>query len=271
MAIAVEQIDRPRPAARGCGGIFFLFLVMAGGIWGACLGAFVRVLEDTQATVALVDEYKPKIGTKILTVDGEVLGEFSTEVRQLVRLSEMPINLQKAFVATEDHKFYEHRGVRIDAIASALKDGLISGRLRGGSTITQQTVRNVDTTGITMEQTLQRKIKEAIFALQLERKYTKDEILELYLNQLFLGRSAHGVEAAARQYFGKSCTDLTLGECALIAGLARKDFFFHPVLDFLERGFRHGRRRDSPAEGSRAPDPLPPPGTRTAGCPRPTR
>jgi penicillin-binding protein 1A len=229
MARIDPKSGNPKPAARGCGGIFFLFVVIAGGIWGASLGAFVRVLDDTQATVALVDEYKPKIGTKILTVDGEVLGEFSTEARQLLRLSEIPINLQKAFIATEDHRFYEHRGVVIEAILSALKDGVVSGRLRGGSTITQQTVRNVDTTGITTEVTPQRKIKEAIFALQLERKYTKDEILELYLNQIFLGRSAHGVEAAARQYFDKSCTELTLGECALIAGLARAPNVQEPI------------------------------------------
>ena len=229
MSTKDTQSPMPRRAATGCGGLFFMFIVIVAGIWGACLGAFVRVLENTQATVALVDEYRPKIGTRIISSDNEELGEFTTEMRQLVRLSEMPLNLQKAFIATEDDRFYEHKGVRPLAVISALRDSISSGQLRGGSTITQQTVRNVDTTGISKEQTLTRKIKEAIFALQLERKYTKDEILELYLNQLFLGRSAHGVEAASRQYFGKSCKDLTLGECALLAGLARAPNVQEPI------------------------------------------
>ncbi len=209
------------PRRRGCGGIFFLFmLVVAAGV-GAGVGLFVFVLEDARATIAMLDDFRPKEGSRVYSADGQLLGEFTIEARQLVPLNEMPLHLPKAFMATEDNRFYEHRGVRPDAIASAALHIMRTGRIRGGSTITQQLVRNVDVTGVSTEQTMARKVEEAIIALQLEREYTKDEILELYLNQIFLGISAHGVESAAQQYFGKSCRDLTIAQSALLAGLAR--------------------------------------------------
>ena len=151
-----------------------------------------------------------------------LLVEYTVEARQLVRLNEIPLHVQKAFIATEDHPFYVPKGVRPLAIVSALKDALRTGNVRGASTITMQIVRNItEVTGVSTERTMQRKIKEAFVALQLEREFTKDEILELYLNQIFLGGSANGVEAAAQQYFAKSCKDVTLAEAATLAGLSR--------------------------------------------------
>ncbi len=222
MASKKTPTNGPPPAKRGgCGGLFFLMMLVAAAGIGTGIGLFIFVLEDAKATIAMLDDFRPKVGTRVYSADGEQLGEFTTEARQLVPLNEMPLHLLKAFMATEDNSFYEHRGVRPDAIVNAALYMVRTGRIRGGSTITQQLVRNVDVTGVSFERTIQRKIEEAIIALQLEREYTKDEILELYLNQIFLGISAHGVEAAAQQYFGKSCRDLTIAQSALLAGLAR--------------------------------------------------
>jgi len=209
--------------------IFFFFAVIAAAFWGAALGAFAWQLDEARTRITALDEYRPSIGSKLYSADGEVLG---------VPLNEIPLHLQKAFIASEDHTFYEHKGVRPLAIVSAALDVLQTGRLRGGSTITQQLVRNVEPTRIGQERTLRRKLDEAFVAFQVEREFTKDEILELYLNQIFLGKSARGVEAAAQQYFAKSCRDLTLGECAMIAGLTPAPNTIQPFRS-MERAKAH--------------------------------
>ncbi|HNV22889.1 MAG TPA: PBP1A family penicillin-binding protein [Candidatus Hydrogenedentes bacterium] len=207
---------------RGCGGIFFMLMLVLAAGWGVGLGMFVWMLDDAKANIQAVDDFRPKVGSRIYSSDGMLLGEYTVEARQLVRLSEIPLHVQKAFIATEDHPFYVHKGVRPLAILSAIKDAVRTGNMRGASTITMQIVRNItEVTGVSTERTMQRKIKEAFVALQLEREFTKDEILELYLNQIFLGGSANGVESAAQQYFGKSCKDVTLAEAATLAGLSR--------------------------------------------------
>jgi penicillin-binding protein 1A len=205
-------------------------MVVIAAAWGGMLGAFVWYIDDAKTTIDALEEYRPKIGSKVYSSDGELLGEFTTaEVRQLINLNEIPLNLQKAFVATEDKLFFEHKGVNPFAIMNAALYIIQTGQLRGGSTITQQLARNVETLRVGEERTLKRKLSEAVTALQIEREYTKDEILELYLNQIFLGISAYGVEAAAHQYFGKSCRDLTLGECAMLAGLTRAPNLQEPI------------------------------------------
>ncbi len=207
---------------RGCGGIFFMLMLVLAAAWGVGLGIFVWMLDDAKANIEAVDEFRPKVGSRIYSADGMLLGEYTVEARQLVRLNEIPLHVQKAFIATEDHPFYEHKGVRPLAVVSAVRDSMRTGHVRGASTITMQIVRNItEVTGISAERTMQRKIREAFVALQLEREFTKDEILELYLNQIFLGGSANGVEAAAQQYFAKSSRDLTLAEAATLAGLSR--------------------------------------------------
>ncbi|HOD52812.1 MAG TPA: PBP1A family penicillin-binding protein [Candidatus Hydrogenedentes bacterium] len=221
-----EELDGLKGALarkpRGCGGIFFMLMLVLAAGWGVGLGMFVWMLEDAKANIKAVDDFRPKIGSRIYSADGMLLGEYTVEARQLVRLNEIPLHVQKAFIATEDHPFYRHKGVRPLAIISAVKDAMRTGNVRGASTITMQIVRNItEVTGVSTERTMQRKIKEAFVALQLEREFTKDEILELYLNQIFLGGSANGVEAAAQQYFAKSCKDLTLAEAATLAGLSR--------------------------------------------------
>lgn len=208
-------------SARGCGLFFLAGVLIAAAGWGGGLGWFVWQIEDTQTKIEALNDFQPKMGSTFHSSDEVLLGEYSVESRRVLRLDEIPLQLQKAFIATEDDKFYEHRGVRPDAIANALRYILETGRVRGGSTITQQMVRNVEPLPVGQSRTLRRKLTEAIISLQVERRYTKDEILELYLNQLFLGGSAYGVEAASQQYFGKSCQDVTVAEAAMLAGLAR--------------------------------------------------
>lgn len=229
-AMSASRPEFPDPPRNtGCGGLFFLVMLAIGAAWGAALGGFAVVLEDANEVIAALEDFRPKVGSKIYSADGELLGEFSIEERHLVRLTDIPLHVQKAFLATEDHLFYQHRGVRLDAYVNILVYLLRTGRTRGGSGITQQTVRNVETLGVGLDVSVMRKIREAIVALQVERYFTKDEILELYLNQIFLGISAHGVEAAARQYFGKPAQELTLGEAAVLAGLTRSPNRNNPI------------------------------------------
>ncbi len=219
-----ESNNSDTPARRGCAGLFFIFIVASGAFWGACLGFFVWTVDEAGNEVAeAFASFRPKVGSKVYSSDGQTIGElYSHEARQMVRLSDIPLHVQKAFIATEDDLFYEHKGVRPDAIVNSLIIyPLLTGRPRGGSTITQQVVRNVEPLEVGVERKVQRKLREMIVALQVEREFTKDEILELYLNQTFLGISAYGVEAASQQYFGKSCRELTLGEAATLAGTNR--------------------------------------------------
>lgn len=216
-----ETNPAPQPRARGCGGLFFVFTLGIAAFWGAGLGVFLFLLQGAEESIRTLDDFRPKTGSKMYSADGAPMGEFAIESRQVISLNEMPLHLQKAFIATEDHTFYEHRGVRPLAYGSVFLDFLRTNHLRGASTITQQIVRNIEGTGVTTEATIERKAREMLVAVQLERKFTKDEILEMYLNQIFLGISAHGVEAASLQYFGKHAADVTLAESAMLAGLTR--------------------------------------------------
>jgi len=217
---------------RGCGFLFFLFMVAVGSAFGAGLGVFAWRMEKAKAQIATLDQFRPKIGSKVYADGGAVfLGEYNVENRQLVRLSEIPLILQKAVVAAEDSVFYEHKGVRPDAIVRTGLDVLRTGRIRGASTITMQLVRNAEeATGVSKERTPSRKLQEMIVALQVEREFTKDEILELYMNQVFLGGSAHGIEAAAQFYFGKPCKDVNIEEAATLAAILPSPNAYRPDL-----------------------------------------
>ncbi len=176
-----------------------------------------------------VSDYRPPQVTTVYARDGSVLGYFYDEKRFLITLSQMAPMLPKAFIAVEDDQFYNHSGVDPVAIVSAFIDNMRSGRkTRGGSTITQQLIKRLV---LSPEQTYTRKLKEAILAYRLEKYLSKDEILNIYLNQIYLGSGAYGVEAAARTYFGKHAEELTMAECAVIAGLARAPSDVNPYRD----------------------------------------
>jgi len=174
-----------------------------------------RSLPDTQA----LKHYEPSLVSTVYAADGTVIGEFGEERRFLTPLEEMPPHLIRAFLAAEDERFYEHGGVDVSAIFRALLKNVQAGEIvQGASTITQQVVKSLL---LTPERSWMRKVREAILAHRIDQTLTKDEILFLYLNHIYLGSGAYGVEAAARTYFDKSVGDLHIAESALLAGLPK--------------------------------------------------
>ena len=175
--------------------------------------------QDLPSVNALKREYLPPTVSYMYADDGTIIGEFYKEHRLVVSLDDMPFYLVRAFVAAEDRNFFNHPGVDISGVVRAFIRNREAGRIiQGGSTITQQVTRSFLLTG---EKTYERKIKEAILAYRIEQNLTKRDILFLYLNQIYLGEGAYGVESAAKIYFGKRALDLTLAEAAMIAGLAQ--------------------------------------------------
>ena len=168
-------------------------------------------------SIDTLKNYKPSTISKIFSEEGEVIGEFSYEKREVVSLDRIPIHLIQAFVAGEDARFFQHKGLDYMAILRALFRNIFSGEIaQGGSTITQQVVKSLL---LSPEKSFPRKIREAILAYRIERYLTKEEILFLYLNQIYLGHGAYGVAAAAESYFGKSVEELNIAESAVLAGL----------------------------------------------------
>jgi penicillin-binding protein 1A len=210
-------------------------------IWAGffILGLLFALLFGVQTVTALVNDL-PKLGkedilsigqtTRIYAADSTLLAEiYGTENRTVVPLSSIPKYLKEATIAIEDERFYEHNGVDYQAIGRAILTDISRGRLaEGGSTITQQLVKNVYASG---ERSFNRKIVEAVLATQLERTTSKDTILERYLNTIYYGSNAYGVEAAAQTYFGKSVSQLDLSECATLAGLPVSPSAFSPKIN----------------------------------------
>ena len=194
-------------------------------ILGATLGVYQYFARDLPSTARL-ENLEPSLKTQVFADDSSLVGAFYEQNRALVPLDEIPTPLKDAIIAVEDRKFYSHWGVDALGLLRAMLANLRAGRIvEGASTITQQLARNLFTM---FDVSMSRKIKEAILAIKIERMYSKDEILEMYLNQINFGSGAYGVEAAAREYFGKSATQLTLGESALLAGLPQNPRNFSP-------------------------------------------
>lgn len=202
-----------------------LTILAAGSFYGLYRWASADLPNFTEIT-----DYTPALVTTVYDKQGGVLGYFYHEKRFLVRLDEMNKWLPMAFLAAEDAAFYDHEGVDLMAIFRAFLINLKSGRVKqGGSTITQQIVKQLLLTNV---KSYERKLKEAILAYRLENYLTKEEILTIYLNEIFLGSNSYGVEAAARTYFGKHALDLTLAECAMLAGLPQAPSRYSPYANF---------------------------------------
>jgi 1A family penicillin-binding protein len=196
---------------------------------GACIGFYSYFSRDLPSTDDLMD-VKPWIRTVLYDIKGRPIKSFYEQDRVIVPLDQIPQHLINAFIATEDRSFYRHWGLNLLAIGKALSEDIMARRIvRGASTITQQLARNLF---LTQERTLTRKIKEAMVSVKIERHYTKDEILQMYLNQIYFGDGAYGVEAAARRFFGKPASDLTLAESAMLAGLPRNPTAYSPRRHF---------------------------------------
>ena len=206
-----------------------VFIVLLTGVAaGVLAGAFFAFTRDLPE-IRTLETFRPQAITRIYSADKELLAELYLEKRDPVPLDSIPSYLIAALIATEDRKFYTHSGLDLKGIARALIKDILAGEfVEGASTITQQLAK---TLFLTSRKTMVRKIKEAILAFQLERRYTKDEILELYLNQVYFGSGAYGVESAAKMFFNKSVRDLSLAECALIAGLPKSPSRFSPLIN----------------------------------------
>jgi penicillin-binding protein 1A len=201
-------------------------LVAAAVLVGVAVGAVVG-LSPELPQIRSLETYRPAALTRVLAIDRSVLAEIYGERRDPVPLSQIPRHLTEAVIAIEDQSFFEHRGVDIKAIVRAAVRNVSAGKyVEGASTITQQLAK---TLFLTPEKTLKRKVHEALLALQLERRYTKQEILQLYLNQIYFGSGAYGVASAARIFFGKTLDQLTLAECALIAAMPRAPSRYSPL------------------------------------------
>ena len=196
----------------------FIFSALAGlFVFIILCAVFMRYIFSGLPPVYEMEEYTPSLTTKVFDRNNTLIHEFSIEKRSMVPLEDIPVDLQNAVVAMEDRDFFKHAGFSIRGIIRALLHDLISGRAKqGASTLTQQLSRGVF---LTQEKKLIRKIREIILAIQIEHQFSKPEILQLYLNEIYLGSGAYGVKAAAKKYFDKELSELTTGEAALIVGL----------------------------------------------------
>jgi penicillin-binding protein 1A len=204
------------------------FLAAAGA--GLAFGAWALVCRGGQCPpVDALNDYTPRQTSKLYAADGRFIAELGLERRTLVKLDEIPPNVQQAFVIVEDKRFYSHAGIDWSRVVGALvRDILARSWDEGFSTITMQLARNVFPERISREKTLVRKIKEGKVAREIERKFDKKKILELYLNQINLGNGAYGVETASQRYFGKSVRDLNIAEAATLAALPKAPERYNP-------------------------------------------
>ena len=209
----------------------YLFLAVLGtSMIGVLLIVFAAlVVIPTLPSLEVLMDYRPKIPLRIYSAEGLLIGEFGEERRNFVKINETPTYLKQAIVAAEDDRFYQHGGVDyIGILRAAYSNFSGGGALQGGSTITMQVARNFF---LTKEKTLTRKFSEALLAFKIEHSLSKDKILELYINQIYLGQRSYGFSAAAQTYFGKSLDEINLAEAAMLAGLPKAPSRFNPVVN----------------------------------------
>ena len=210
-------------------GIVALFIIAA--MLGILSGVMFAFAGDLPAVSAL-DNYNPSTITRIYAANHQLIGEFATQRRVIVGYDDINPVLRQAIIATEDADFERHVGINFLRIFSAVvTDVLERRRAQGASTLTQQVARNLDQFGLTKEKLLERKIREWILAIQIEKRYTKKEIFAIYCNQMYLGHGAYGVEAASKLYFNKTNKQLSLEEAALIAGIFQTPERQSPFVD----------------------------------------
>ncbi len=201
-------------------------LVVAGGL---VLGYALVVAWPNMPSLDALTDYRPKVPLRIYTSDHVLIGEFGEERRDIVHFKDVPDSLKKAILAIEDARFYDHGGVDLTGIVRAGVVALTNGHAsQGASTITMQVARNFF---LSSEKTYTRKIYEMLLAYRIERALTKDQILEVYMNQIYLGQRAYGFASAARVYFGKDLKDITLAEAAMLAGLPKAPSAYNPVVN----------------------------------------
>lgn len=202
--------------------IVLLSIITGLGVVGYTFYSVSKII-PTETDIA---DYKPTQATKIYSMDGEMLANIYQENREFVSITVIPKDLQNAVVSIEDERFYSHIGVDVKGIGRAAYKNIKRGKLsEGASTITQQLSRNIY---LTSERKISRKLQEIVLSLQLERKLSKEQILEMYINQMYYGSGSYGAQTAAKTYFGKDVKNLDLAECALLAGLLQRPSAYSP-------------------------------------------
>ncbi len=215
--------------------IFILFLALLSAGIGAAVGGYLAVIKGLPQVEEL-RAYRPSNGTKVYADDDRFVAEFNIEKGIFVSYSRFPESLKQAVTATEDEQFWTHSGIDLFAIGRALVKDIMARRIKeGGSTITQQLAKVLF---LSPEKKLKRKLQEVILAFQIEMNLSKEEILELYLNKIYFGRGAYGIEMASRTYFGKSVNELNLAESAMIAGLIKAPNRYSPYNNMARAKFR---------------------------------
>jgi penicillin-binding protein 1A len=208
--------------------ILLLILLSTFGVMVVGYIVFVRLFGD-MPQIASISDYKPPSVSSVYASGGELIGEFFVERRYPIKIEEVPQLVRQAVLAAEDVDFYSHPGINPFSILRAALKNLESGQAaQGGSTITQQVVKNLL---LSPEKTVERKLKEAILSYQLEKSLSKDNIFEIYLNQIYFGNGAYGIKAAAKEYFHKDLSALTLAEAALLAGLPKAPSLYSPIVN----------------------------------------
>lgn len=205
--------------------LFIVFFV-GGFIATALIALSVALIYPTLPSLETLTDYRPKLPLRVYSAEGDLIAWFGEERRAFVRINDIPQNLKDAVLAIEDRRFYQHRGVDYHGIARAIKNNLSGVSREGASTITMQVAKNFFSHG---KRGLKEKIYETLLALKIEKNLSKDKILELYMNQIYLGQRAYGFAAAAHVYFGKSITDLSLAESAMLAGLPKSPSTSNPL------------------------------------------
>ncbi len=202
-------------------------LASLAAVGAALAGLVVLLAYPNLPSIEVLTDYQPKIPLRVYTSDGALIGEFGEERRAVAHIDEVPEIMQQAILAAEDERFYHHQGVDYVGVIRAAYSNLIAGGKRqGASTITMQVARNFF---LSSEKTLTRKLYEALLAFKIEAGLTKDQILEIYINQIYLGQRAYGFAAASQIYFGRALKDVSLAEAAMLAGLPKAPSSFNPV------------------------------------------
>lgn len=225
-----QEIEVKTAQRRGAGLLWFpiaLVLALAAGGLTGILSAFYVNNSRAATEVAALATYRPSVVTKVYADDGEtVIAEFALEKRIPLEEKEIPQRLEDAILSIEDNRFYNHVGIDPQRIGGVIYKNITTGTMEGGSTLTQQVAKNLF---LSKEQTFTRKFNEWLMALQIERFYTKRQILQMYVNHIFLGAGAYGFEAAAQTYFGKSTKDLSVEEAALLAAIPKSPSEYAPT------------------------------------------
>lgn len=210
-----------------------LMALVGAGLAAVLLVAYAAVIAYPKLpSLEALTDYRPKVPLRVFTADGSLMAEFGEERRAVVSIGDVPEVLKQAILAAEDERFYQHGGIDyLGVLRAAYHNFATGGARQGASTITMQVARNFF---LTKEKTFTRKFHEALLAFKIEHSLTKDQILELYVNQIYLGQRAYGFAAAAQAYYGKPLADLTLAEAAMLAGLPKAPSRFNPVAN-LER------------------------------------